>query len=75
MIRARVEIGKDVQSVAETAEGIELTGRVRLLPGRPVDVVTRAAGVPQSRRGVVHSWRIVRLGSGGPIYHGTCAWE
>jgi hypothetical protein len=75
MIRARVEIGRDVQALTETAEGIELAGRVRLQPGRPVDVVTRRGGEAQSRRGIVHSWRVARLGSGGPVYEGTCRWE
>jgi hypothetical protein len=75
MIRARIEVGRNVEPVAETHEGIELTGRVRLHPGRPVDVVTRPLGVPLIRRAVVFSWRIVALGSTGPIYRGTCHWE
>jgi hypothetical protein len=75
MIRARIEIGRNVESVAETHEGIELTGRLRLHPGRPVDVVTRPLGVPLIRRAVVSSWRVVALGSAGPIYRGTCHWE
>jgi hypothetical protein len=75
MIRARIEVGRHVDSVAETHEGIELTGRVRLHPGRPVDVVTRPLGAPVIRRAVVASWRIVALGSSGPIYRGMCHWE
>ena len=75
MIRARVEIGRDVQSVAENRDGIELTGRIRLHPGRPVDVVMRQAGNPFIRRAVVFSWRVVELGSAGPIYRGACHWE
>ena len=75
MIRPRVEIGRDVQSVAETRDGIELTGRIRLHPGRPVDVILRQAGNPFIRRAVVFSWRVVELGSTGPIYRGACHWE
>jgi hypothetical protein len=75
MIRARVEVGREVQCVAETHDGIELTGRVRLHPGRPVDVVTRPGSDPCMRRGVVHSWRVVELGTRGPIYRGTCRWD
>ena len=75
MIRARVEVGRDVQAVAETDEDIELTGRVRLHPGRPVEVITRPGGAPLTRRGVVYSWRVVKLGTTGPIYHGRCRWE
>ena len=51
MIRARVEVGRHVESVAETHEGIELTGRIRLHPGGPVDVVTRPLGAPLIRPG------------------------
>ncbi len=75
MIRARIEIGRHVESLAETQEGIELTGRVRLHPGRPVDLVTRPLGAPLIRRAVVASWRVVELGSTGPIYRGLCRWE
>ena len=75
MIRARVEIGRDVQAAAETPEGVELVGRVRLLPGRPVEIVSRPFGAPLTRRALVHSWRIVQLGSGGPMYRGDCRWE
>ena len=75
MIRSRVEVGRHVDSVAETRDGIELTGRIRLHPGRPVDVVTRPLGTPVIRRAVVDSWRVVALGSAGPIYRGMCRWE
>ncbi len=76
MIRARVEIGREVQAVVEDAGGVELRGRVRLHPGRPVEVITRSLDkAPVVRRAVVQSWRIVELGSGGPIYRGACRWE
>jgi hypothetical protein len=75
VIRARVEIGRHVERVTESQEGIELTGRVRLHPGRPVDIVTAPLGVPLVRRAVVSSWRVVVLGSSGPIYRGMCRWE
>lgn len=75
MIRARVEIGREMQTVAETAEGIELKGRHRLHPGRPIDVITRGSGPPVIRAAVVHSCRVVQLGSGGPIYQGECHWQ
>jgi hypothetical protein len=73
--RARVEIGRDVQAASETAEGVELVGRVRLLPGRAVEIVSRPFGTPLVRRALVHSWRVVQLGSGGPTYRGACRWE
>ncbi len=75
MIGARVEIGRDVQTAEESLEGIELIGRVRLYPGRPVEVISRPAGAPVARRALVRSWRIVQLGSGGPVYRGACVWE
>jgi hypothetical protein len=76
MIRARVEIGREVQAISEGPEGVELRGRVRLHPGRPVDVITRGPDrTPLVRRAVVMSWQIVELGSGSPTYHGTCQWE
>ena len=76
MTRARIEIGREVLAVSEAEGGIELKGRVRLLPGRPVEVVTRAQDKsPVIRRAVVDSWRIVELGSAGPLYLGTCRWE
>lgn len=75
MIRARVEIGREMQAVVETTEGIELKGRHRLHPGRPIDVISKATGAPVVRAAVVHSCRIVQLGSGGPIYLGECRWQ
>ena len=75
MIRARVEIGREMQTMAETPDGIELKGRHRLHPGRPIDVISRATGAPVVRPAVVHSCRIVELGSGGPIYVGECRWQ
>ena len=76
-MRGRVVIGRDVNVLRESAEGLELAGRVRLRPGYCVDVL-RAATPSRPvtvRRAVVCSWMVVSLGSGGPTYRGTCRWD
>jgi len=76
-MRGRVLIGHDVNIVRESAEGLELAGRVRLRPGYCVEVVRSATPSRASsvRRALVCSWAVVSLGSGGPTYRGTCRWE
>ena len=76
MIRSRLEIGREVEALSENPEGVELRGRVRLHPGRPVELVVRGAGVtPVVRRALVLSWKVAALGSNGPMYRGACRWE
>ena len=76
MIRSRLEIGREVEALSEGPEGVELRGRIRLHPGRAVDLITRgAAATPVVRRALVVSWSVVSLGSGGPMYRGSCRWE
>ena len=76
MIRSRLEIGREVEALSESPEGVELRGRVRLRPGRPVELVLRGAGVaPVVRRALVQSWKVASLGSSGPMYRGSCLWE
>ena len=77
MIAARVFVGRDVNVVRETGDGLDLAGRVRLRPGHSVVVVLPRpiAGDETTRRAVVWSWNLVALGSGGPLYRGLCHWE
>lgn len=73
---ARLVLGRDAVILRETAEGIELDGRVRLRPGSVVDVVP-APGVWNRSRGfaLVWTWRLRAVGSAGPIYRGLCRWH
>ncbi len=76
MIRSRLEIGREVEALSENPEGVELRGRIRLHPGHPIDLVVREAGAtPVVRRALVQSWKVASLGSGGPMYRGSCRWE
>ena len=76
MIRSRLEIGREVEALSENPEGVELRGRVRLHPGHSVDLLMRGAGTaPVVKRALVLSWKVASLGSGGPMYHGSCRWE
>jgi hypothetical protein len=76
-MRSRVLVGRDVSVVREWIGGLDLAGRVRLRPGHPVEVVRSAVldRPPVVRKALVWSWAIVSLGSGGPIYGGSCRWE
>jgi hypothetical protein len=78
LTRQRVRIGRDVRVVTERPEGLELEGRTRLAPGRPVDLVLpspadAAAGVVKPA--VVWSWYVVRVGPAGATYRGICRWS
>ncbi|MCC7007293.1 MAG: hypothetical protein IT184_00600 [Acidobacteria bacterium] len=71
----RVRIGSDVKTLGEWPGGIELEGRLRLRPGREVDVVDTGPDAPASpRRAVVWSWTVVAVGRNGPLFRGICHW-
>jgi hypothetical protein len=73
----RVFLGRDVEVVRETREGLELTGRMRLRPGFMVDLVSvrTATEVSEPRRALVTLWKIRSLGRNGPTYRGFCRWH
>ena len=72
----RVRLGRDARVVAERPDGVELEGLVRLAPGRFVELLPPRpqAGTGESRRAVVWSWSVARLGRYGAIYRGECRW-
>ena len=71
-----VWVGVDVSVRSESHDGLHLQGRARLPPGRVIEIarddVVRGQVI---RRAVVRSWQVKTLGSGGPVYHGFCAWQ
>jgi hypothetical protein len=72
-----VRLGRDVRLLVERADGLELEGRARLAPGRPVDIVLASAtggGADTVRPAVVWTWTLVRVGSAGALYRGLCRW-
>ena len=76
MTAQRLVLGESARVVAEDEEGIRLEGPLRLRPGRDVDVIRtagRGAGMPP-RRALVWSWRLIGVGSQGPVYRGDCRW-
>jgi hypothetical protein len=73
-MRPRVWIGRDVRVVSESPEVIELEGRMRLRPGRDVDVARTGADPSAARSATVFTWRIVRVGTDGPVFRGLCRW-
>lgn len=75
-MRTRVFLGRDVEVVRETKDGLELDGRIRLRPGFVVEVLSVRGGATRpGGPAVVWSWRIRALGSRGPIYRGICRWH
>jgi hypothetical protein len=72
----RVRVGRDVLVLDEDEDRIYLEGSCRLRPGHPVVIVSPAADDQPVliRTAVVWSWRLVRVGSGRPLYEGICQW-
>ena len=71
----RVQVGREVHSLGERADGIELEGRSRLRPGHDIEIVLiPATGPPIVRRAVVWSWSVVAVGRNGPVFRGLCHW-
>lgn len=78
VIRQRVWMGRDVRTVREATDGVELEGLARLRPGHDVDIVIpprSVGGGPVVRAAEVWSWRVVRAGSDGPVFRGFCRWR
>ena len=72
----RVWLGVDVELRSESHEGVHLQGRMRLSPGHVIEIAHEPqAGVVVTRRALVCTWLVQKLGSGGPVYHGFCAWQ
>jgi hypothetical protein len=73
---ARVFVGRDVELIRETQDGVELDGRIRLRPGFVVELIPIREGQGPARgTALVWSWRIRALGSRGPLYRGLCRWQ
>ena len=72
----RVWLGLDVDLRSESHDGVHLEGRTRLAPGHVIEIAREhVSGTPIVRRALVCTWLVQRLGSGGPVYHGFCAWR
>lgn len=72
----RVSIGRDVRTVTELANGIELEGRTRLRPGRDIDIViaSSSGSTPVVRRATVWCWNVRRIAKEGLTFRGVCEW-
>jgi len=75
-VKSRVVLGRDVDVVRQTKDGLELDGYIRLRPGFVVELVAGGGG-PRWPGGIaiVWSWRLRALGRRGPIYRGECRWR
>ena len=72
----RVRLGVDVHMRSESFDGIHLEGRTRLVPGQVIEIArTNDPGQVVIRHAVVCRWRLRRVGTTGPVYHGFCAWQ
>ena len=76
MTLGRVQVGRDVNVLAEDDDLIRLEGLCRLRPGHPVVIVSPASDdrPALTRTAMVWTWTMVRRGSGRPVYEGTCRW-
>ena len=76
MTGRRLQVGRDLQIMTESADGVDLEGRTRLRPGLIVELVWPAPGSAPVRitRVCVWSWSVARLGRDGPLYRGHCRW-
>jgi hypothetical protein len=68
-------IGRGLALIALDERGVELEGTCRLTPGRAIVLFGLGAGVAAGRHLFVSSWRLVRMGRTGPIYHGYAEWR
>jgi hypothetical protein len=73
----RIQVGRHVRVIAETADGVQLEGAARLQPGQVIDLLMNGTPGAMSpiRRVFVLSWTVARLGSEGPTYVGQCRWQ
>jgi len=72
MMRSRLQLGRDARVLRESDEEVELESRERLAPGRTV-IMFRSSN-DAGRVAVVVGWRLVDVGSQGPVYRGCCRW-
>jgi hypothetical protein len=73
MTRTRVVVGRDVEVVRETEDGVELAGRVRLRPGHLVELIGAShSNLGDPRLLTVHCWRVRSVGRDGITYCGRC---
>ena len=71
----RYRIGRDLVAISLTGEGAWLEGRLRLRPGRVVELVEVPSGHgPEARHAMVECWAVANLGKNGPVYRGKCTW-
>jgi hypothetical protein len=71
-MRTRLQLGRDARVLRETDDEVELESAERLAPGRPV--LMFRTGNDNGRVAMVAGWRLVRMGSHGPVYRGCCRW-
>jgi hypothetical protein len=72
----RIQVGRQLRVIRETADEVELEGAMRLSPGRTIEIVVGPGETPPVvRPASVLSWSVVRLGKEGPMYRGACRWE
>lgn len=67
-----VRVGTQVHVVADDDEGIDLEGRVKLIPGRRVSLILETGA---ARPATVWTWWLRRFGRHGAEYHGRCRWN
>lgn len=65
--RRRFVLGRDLDVVSASGADVVLEGRVRLQPGRTIDVCDADV-----KTMVVMTWEIARLGKDGPVFRGRC---
>jgi hypothetical protein len=72
----RFTLGHDLHLVAEQDDGVEVEGRVRLRPGREIELVVLqgSRGREHVLRAMVWSWRVVVAGNAGVVFRGFCRW-
>jgi hypothetical protein len=74
-VSQRICIGRDVRILAERDADVELEGRARLRPGRPVQIAVWAEQRPFTfRHAMVESWYVAAVGRDGPAFRGVCRW-
>jgi hypothetical protein len=71
-MRSRLQLGRDALVVRETDDEVELESCERLAPGRAV--LMFRPGSDRGRTALVVAWRLVLMGSQGPLYRGCCRW-
>ena len=77
MTGRRIQLGRHLKVIEDTADGVRLEGATRLRPGQLVEIVpdSRSGESRAARSAWVVSWAIAHLGKDGPTYHGLCRWQ